>query len=372
MPVYYAPDSLKARLTRRGNQLLHAFIEQHGLPLRRAGKVVVASDPSQLLAIDELAHRAEANGVPLEVIDEVALRELEPLARTVGRALWSPTTSVSDPVAVCESLADEVRRRGADVLLGHRVERLAPGRVTTDKGDLSVSHIVCAAGLYADRMAGFFGLADDYSVLPFKGLYWYGSWPAGTLQRHVYPVPDPRNPFLGVHLTVTVDGCAKIGPTAIPALWREDYGRSKGFNVSEFREIIRMYPQFLASPHHDARGLIREELPKYWRRHLVKQASALVRASIQQPFERAATRESTPNCSIAATARLEMDFVVRGMTAARMCSTLSRLPMPARWPSRSMSSKGCRSARYAVTSPTCGRLSGSLSRSPSGSRRPPR
>jgi L-2-hydroxyglutarate oxidase LhgO len=309
---YYAPDSLKARLTRRGNQLLHAFIEERGLPLRRTGKVVVATDAGQLPAMDELARRAEANGVPLEVIDEAGLHDLEPLARTVERALWSPTTSVSDPVVVCEALAEDVRHRGADILLGRRVERLAPGNVITDKVAISAGHIVSAAGLYADRMAAFLGLADDYTMLPFKGLYWYGSWPAGRLRRHVYPVPDPRNPFLGVHLTVTVDGRAKIGPTAIPALWREDYGGAGGFVGSEFRQIVRTYPPFLGSPHHDALGLIREELPKYWRRHLVKQASALVPSVDPSAFRTRGHPGVRAQLFHRPTARLEMDFVVRG------------------------------------------------------------
>ncbi|MEK9737204.1 MAG: FAD-dependent oxidoreductase, partial [Candidatus Nanopelagicales bacterium] len=93
----------------------------------------------------------------------------------------------------------------------------------------ATGHIINAAGLYADTVAHWFGVGEEYRMLPFKGLYWYSSWPAGTLQRHVYPVPDPRNPFLGVHLTVTVQGRTKVGPTAIPSLWREDYGGLRGF-----------------------------------------------------------------------------------------------------------------------------------------------
>jgi L-2-hydroxyglutarate oxidase LhgO len=309
---YYAPDSLKARLTRRGNQLLHAFIDEHGLPLRRSGKVVVTTLPEQLPALDELARRAQANGVPVETVDEAALHELEPLARTVERALWSPTTSVSDPVAVCEALARDVVDHGGSVRLGQEVAGLAPGRVQTAQEVFHVGHIVCAAGLYADRMAAFFGLADDYTMLPFKGLYWYGSWPAGRLRRHVYPVPDPRNPFLGVHLTVTVDGRAKIGPTAIPALWREDYGRGAGFDARESLEILRTYPRFLNSPHHNALGLVREELPKYWRRHLVRQAADLVPSVDPRAFRTRGHPGVRAQLFHRPSAQLEMDFVVRG------------------------------------------------------------
>ena len=104
-----------------------------------------------------------------------------------------------------------------------------------------------AAGLQADRVARWFGMCDDYAVLPFKGLYWYGNWVPGRLQRHVYPVPDPRNPFLGVHLTVTVDGRAKIGPTALPALWRESYGGLRGLAPGDVADVVRQLPRFVTS-----------------------------------------------------------------------------------------------------------------------------
>ena len=109
---YYTPDSLKARLTRRGNVLLHAFCDEHGIPVRRCGKLVVARGDEELPALDELHARAVANDVPVELVDETQARELEPLARTAGRALWSPTTSSASPQAVLTALADRVRRRG--------------------------------------------------------------------------------------------------------------------------------------------------------------------------------------------------------------------------------------------------------------------
>ena len=155
-------------------------------------------------------------------------------------------------------------------------------------------------------------MCDDYAVLPFKGLYWYGSWQPGRLQRHVYPVPDARNPFLGVHLTVTVDGRAKIGPTAIPALWRESYGGVGGWSRQDAAEIARVFPRFLRSPHHDVPGLIRSELPKYWRRHLVKQARRLVPSVRSADFTTRGRPGVRAQLLHLPTSRLEMDFVVRG------------------------------------------------------------
>lgn len=313
---YYAADSLKARLTRRGNLLLRQFIEEEGLPIRPCGKVVVASSPEQLGALDELARRARVNEVPVETIDAKQLAELEPLARTVDRALWSPTTAVASPVQVTTALAKSVELLGGQVFWGEQVltaaQRGGALEVTTSQRVLTTDHVINAAGLYADRVADWFGMADDYRMMPFKGLYWYGSWPVGRLKRHVYPVPDPANPFLGVHLTVTVDGGVKVGPTAIPALWREDYGGREGFDRTEFIEILNGYPPFLNSPHHNAAKLISSEVPKYSRRYLVKQAAKLVPAVAQREFTQRGRVGVRAQMFHIPTRRLEMDFVVRG------------------------------------------------------------
>ena len=167
---YYAPDSLKAQLTRRGNQILKAFCAERGVPVRETGKVVVTTSVEQLTSLDELYSRGQTNGVPLEMVDEAALREIEPLARTHERALWSPSTAVADPVAVVEALAARVRDRGGEVRLGTPVIEAGPGWVRTPYQRIEVSHIINAAGLYADRVAHWFGVGEDYAMLPFKGL----------------------------------------------------------------------------------------------------------------------------------------------------------------------------------------------------------
>ena len=294
---YYAPDSLKAQLTAHGNRLLRDFCAEHDVPVRSCGKVVVATNDDQLPALDELARRGQANGVRLEVIDEKQLADLEPLARTHERAIWSPDTAVADPKAVTAALRED--------LLNHSVE-LRTGTPVTGPPD--AGHVVNAAGLYADKVAQWYGFCDDYVMMPFKGLYWYGDAHAPHLQRHVYPVPDPRNPFLGVHFTVTATGGVKVGPTAIPVLSREAY--SMTVRRDETREVLGAFPAFLRGGHHDVPGLLRSELPKYSRRWLVHQARELV------PTAQGFTVKGAPGIRAQlmhkATGRLEMDFVVRG------------------------------------------------------------
>ena len=307
---YYAPDSLKAQLTRRGNQMLKAFCAERGVHVREVGKVVVTTSPDQLAQLDDLYARGQANGVPLEMIDDAQLSEIEPLARAHGRALWSPSTAVAGPAAVVEALGHRVRERGGEIRLGTPVTAAGPGWVRTPTESIGVGHVINAAGLYADRVAHWFGVGEEYRMLPFKGLYWYADWAPGRLQRHVYPVPDPRNPFLGVHLTVTVDGRAKVGPTAIPSLWREDYAGLRGIKPTELADIARLYPRFLRSPHHDVPGLVRSELPKYSRRYLVAQASALVPSVRADDFRERGRVGVRAQLLHVPTGRLEMDFVV--------------------------------------------------------------
>ena len=310
---YYAPDSLKARLTRDGNRMLKEFCHERGVAIREAGKVVVTTSEEQLPALMTLLERGQANGVELELINESGLAELEPLARTVGHALWSPNTAVASPAGVVEALAARVRERGGRVVLGNEVTGAGPGWVMSVlEGRVAAGHVINAAGLYADTVAHWFGFGRDYRMLPFKGLYWYGNWEPGRLQRHVYPVPDPRNPFLGVHLTVTVDGRAKIGPTAIPALWREDYGGVNGLRGDELWDVVRSYPRFLTSKHHDVPGLLRAELPKYSRAYLVKQAAALVPSVRPSDFTERGKPGVRAQLLHVPSGKLEMDFVVEG------------------------------------------------------------
>ena len=308
---YYAPDSLKARLTRDGNRMLREFCAERGVDVRATGKVVVARTPEELPALHELHARGQANGVEVHLVDETGLRELEPLARTHDLALWSPNTAVADPLAVVQALADRVGERGGEIRLGAPVTSAGPGWVRTPEHTVAVGHLVNAAGLYADRVAHWFDVGREYTMLPFKGLYLYGSWEPGRLRRHVYPVPDARNPFLGVHLTVTVDGRAKIGPTAIPALWREDYGGLRGARVREITSIAGVYPRFLTSSHLDTLGLIRAEMPKYSRRVLAEQAARLVPSVRARDFTTRGRPGVRAQLFDTAQRRLEMDFVVR-------------------------------------------------------------
>jgi L-2-hydroxyglutarate oxidase LhgO len=228
--LYYQPGSLKARLCRDGKTQMEAFAEAHDIPIDHCGKLVVAVDPSELARLDALRDRAVANGVPgLEVVDRERIRELERHAAGI-RGLWSPRTGVIDFRRVALAMADELRAGGAEIRTGHTVSAIdvRPSEVvvTTGRGDVTSRLVVTCAGLQADRVAALSGDTGGPSIVPFRGDYYTLSPQASGLVRGlIYPVPDPRFPFLGVHFTKRIDGSVIAGPNAVLAFAREGYRR---------------------------------------------------------------------------------------------------------------------------------------------------
>jgi len=309
---YYTADSLKARFTRDGNTALKAYCEHRGLPLRRCGKLVVAQSAADHAQLDELLRRGAANGVELESISEAEARRIEPRVKTFERAIWSPNTATADPGAVLTAMRDDAEREGVQFEIGTCFQRLAGNDIETSQGRWSAGYVVNCAGLYADRIARWFGFSQHYTILPFRGLYLYSDEPPGALRTNIYPVPDLRNPFLGVHFTVSVDGHVKIGPTAIPAVWREQYAGVGGFSLRDFAEIARLQVGLLFSAGFEFRRLAREELAKYDRRHLVSLAASLadgVRVDDYRRWGRSGIRAQLLDTR---TNTLEMDFVLEG------------------------------------------------------------
>ena len=310
---YYSPESLKAKLTRDGNERMRNFCIENGLPLLETGKVVVAQRQEDVPVLSELHRRGVANGVDVELVDPDRLAILEPLAETIDLALWSPRTAVADPAAVALALESNLRKAGVDFYFNQQVSKIKSHSLTTKNGDtFEFGHLVNAAGLYSDVMAKELGFGERYSMIPFIGLYFYAPALKGTLERHIYPTPDPRNPFLGVHFTKTAHGDVKVGPTAIPILSREQYGFFEGLKASELLGILANYPRFIGSKHHDVWSLVKTELPKLSRKHLLGQAAKLTSKIDVSKFTVPGKPGIRAQLFDKREAKLEMDFVIEG------------------------------------------------------------
>jgi (S)-2-hydroxyglutarate dehydrogenase len=228
--LYYAAGSLKAQLCVSGRAALKEYCQQKGLPYREIGKLVVAVDDSELAALAEIEKRSRANGVPgLDRIDDpVRLRDIEPHAAGVA-AVHSPRTAVVDFAAITEAMAQDVRAAGGSILLGQEVTGIAVDgakvRVRTAASEHVFDRLIACAGLQSDVVARLLGGDPAPKILPFRGEYWSLDPRRNSLVNGmIYPVPDPRFPFLGVHFTRGVYDDVHVGPNAVPALAREGYG----------------------------------------------------------------------------------------------------------------------------------------------------
>lgn len=309
---YYSADSMKAKFTRAGNRMLTEYCEEKAIRINKCGKLVVAKDEHDLPLLDELLDRGRRNGVPLADISEEEAKDIEPRALTYRRALFSPTTSSVDPMEVLHAMKADAIEAGIEIHQGVRYIKRTTDGVHTSNGSYKAGYLVNAAGLYADRIAMDYGFSERYVILPFKGLYLYSSEPADALKTNIYPVPDLRNPFLGVHFTITVDGHLKIGPTAIPAFWREQYHGYDNFSASEFMDIILRQAGLFVLSDFDFRRLAVTELMKYSRKRMVKLASQLisgVRLADYKKWGRPGIRAQLLDKE---KRKLEMDFVLEG------------------------------------------------------------
>ena len=251
--IYYEPNSLKAKVCVDGSRRLKEWVKERSLPINECGKVIVPQNENLDSQIDLLFNRGRANGAKVEIWDEAKLKSFLPLCCSAsGRALWSPNTAVVKPKVVLNRLQKELEEKGVVFKLNqfewsiNSIERLI-----TLKNDekISYGHLINCAGLRADEVASKFNLGLEYKLLPFKGLYWElkKSSPI-KINTNLYPVPDLNVPFLGVHFTPSADDepVINIGPTATPALGRENYYALENIEpLSTANNLLSLFNQYL-------------------------------------------------------------------------------------------------------------------------------
>lgn len=240
--LYYRPGSLKARLCVEGRRSVYELCEAEGIPYNRSGKLVIATDPAELPALDELERRGIANGlVGMRRLGREEITEYEPEATGIA-AIHVPEAGVADFPAIAGHHAATLAEAGAEIVTDAEVTRIAHGvdGVSVVAGDrqLTAKLLINCAGLHSDRVAALAGVESQVRIVPFRGEYYRLTEEAAPLVRTlIYPVPDPRFPFLGVHFTRRIDGSVEVGPNAVLAIGREHYREAKP-DWAELRSVL--------------------------------------------------------------------------------------------------------------------------------------
>ncbi len=276
--IYYSPDSLRAKSCLNGNFLMKQYCKEKNLPLLESGKVIVTKNEGELETLRELHNRALKNGAKVELIDEKQLREIEPNAKTHLMALYSHYTAIVDPKAVLKSLYN-------DLISSEKVKILTSTEFKGVKGsdtviasnkNIKFNTFINASGAHSDKIAHLFSVGSNYKLIPFKGTYKkLNDEKSSLVKGNIYPVPDIRNPFLGVHFTKNINGEVYLGPTAIPAFGRENYGALEGIDREVFDILFRDALLFAVNRRFRNTALI--ELNKYFSKFFFEDAHALVK-----------------------------------------------------------------------------------------------
>lgn len=307
---YYTANSLKAKFTKEGNAAMKEFVKERNLQINECKKVVVAQNAEEVKGLEELKRRGEANGVELHWLDEAGLNELYPNIKSYQKALLCPSTATVNPKEVTKEFAKVIKELGVEIILSCKYLRSDSNIVSTDQGDFLSKKVINCAGLYADNIARDFGFSKDYVIIPFKGIYLKDKHNKAHLETNIYPVPNLDNPFLGVHYTLTVDGESKIGPTAIPAFWRENYKGFDNFSLKEFIQILYYEAKLFITNAFGFRSLAFSEVKKYSLTYLKGLATKLTKKMDHDGFDSWSTPGIRAQLLDKNTLELVQDFVV--------------------------------------------------------------
>ena len=274
----------------------------------------MAKNESEVDGIYELERRGKRNGVDVSVISDLEMKDIDPNAKTFKVALFSPSTATVDPTQVNVSVKNDLIASGVKFFFneGYRSKVNENTIETTTGRKISANKIINAAGLYADKIAKDFFFSQNYTIIPFKGIYLKYTKKDKPIKTNIYPVPNLKNPFLGVHYTITVDGVIKIGPTSIPAFWRENYKGMDNFKAGELSNILSWEARLFLSNAFGFRSLAFDEIKKYNKSYFVNLATELVHSIDKSGF----TEWSKPGIRAqllnVKTLELVQDFVVEG------------------------------------------------------------
>lgn len=310
--IYYPNDTVKAKVCSEGSRRMLEFAIKEGIPYSQKGKVIVATDEKQRASLFRLLENAKQNEIKAEYVDTKQLTELEPFASKENfGAIYCPSTAVIDSNAIVNRLNEVLVTQGVDFYYGACMfHPESSDRIFTSKGVFEYSYLYNCAGAYADKIAKAFGVAGNYELIPFKGIYWKLANNINyKVRSNIYPVPNPSLPFLGVHLTRVINNEVYVGPTAIPAFSRENYGLLRGIDLSEAINILPVLMELFVRNKNNFRKMAYMEFSKYNKNKFLNEVKKLMpslRLEDLVPTLKSGIRPQLINRN---SGELQMDFV---------------------------------------------------------------
>ncbi|CAG9329723.1 unnamed protein product [Blepharisma stoltei] len=314
--IYYPNGSSKALHSVKGNALITEYCKSHGIKIQNIGKIIAPANDQEAEELKSLYDRGIKNGAPLKLIDYHEAKSIEPRIIPQQRYIWSPSTSIADNKGVIKALKQECEEKGVKIVEGckflSKADNLSTTIVETSKFPIEAKFVINCAGMYVDKIAKQFGFGLNYEILPIIGLYLDGNPGIKGFNTLIYPCPSP-DLGLGVHTTNTVHGVYKLGPTATPALWREQYAWNHGFSLSEVLSSSNLYLRCLFSKNWKMYiKLFLREARKYQKSNIVADCNKLVSGVVREDYKHWGIPAMFPQLVDKRTYTFVDDFAVEG------------------------------------------------------------
>ncbi len=313
--IYYKSDSLKAKFCLEGLRAMAAYCDDNQLPIERIGKIILPTNQFEEEVAKDLFKRAEANGAFVRMLNTSELQEMEPLANLNTKlALFSPQTAVVAPKEILTHIYSWLLTKKVDFRFNSNCVDFAPKqrKIRVNNTEISYGHLFNTAGLYADKVARACGLTEDYTMIPFKGIYYELKKSSKIAIKHlIYPVPDMNVPFLGVHFTKSIDGKVYVGPSAVPVLGREHYSGITGIRMLESLEVFSQLGLQYLTNKQGFRNYAHQEVPRFIKSKFVEAARAMLPSITPEDLVKSKKVGIRAQLFDKKKKELAMDFIIR-------------------------------------------------------------
>ncbi len=280
---YYAPNTSRALFCAKANNLLRHYCIEKNVEIRKSGKVVVCTDENDVQILDELFQRGMSNSSKIFLFEQRELSNYEPLALTREKFIWSPNTWSANPIKLLKVIEKELIELDVKIVRNKKIVSQRNNMlIDSENNKYNYDFLINAAGAHSLKIAQLFNIENDFALLPFRGMYLKSKKKVNLFKTHIYPVPNIRQPFLGIHTTLSSDGYLKLGPTAIPVLSPENYNNFSGIDLDYLPNILINQIKLFLNNSFGYRDLAFKELSNLSKKNIIASAQKLTNLKLYE------------------------------------------------------------------------------------------